>query len=201
MDVGETPAEARQARTSEQVIQIAIRLVLLAGLIYWSFVLLSPFIPILLWSVVLAVALYPAYDWLTVHLGDRPRIAALLITLAVLAVFLGPAAWLGIGLVEGLRSITDSTDVGRSHHPDAARQRQELAGHRRDLARILANGLRQSGVRLSRARALLEAAGWSRPCDRRQRGDRHADVSCRPSSSPASFIPTGRHWPQQVGAR
>jgi predicted PurR-regulated permease PerM len=112
MNIGETPAEARQARTSEQVIQIAIRLALLAGLIYWSFVLLSPFIPILLWSVVLAVALYPVYDWLRVHLGDRPRIAALLITLAVLAVFLGPAAWLGIGLVEGLRSITDQLTSG-----------------------------------------------------------------------------------------
>ena len=150
MDVGETPTEqqARQARTSEEVIQIAIRLALLAGLIYWSFVLLSPFIPILLWSVVLAVALYPVYDWLSVHLGNRPRIAAILVTLAVLAVFLGPAAWLGIGLVEGLAQYQRSTDVGKSHDPDTARQRQELAGHRRDVVRVLANGVGQSGVRL-----------------------------------------------------
>jgi predicted PurR-regulated permease PerM len=112
MDVGETPAKARQARTSEEVIQIAIRLALLAGLIYWSFILLSPFIPILLWSVVLAVALYPAYDWLKARLGDRPRIAAILITLAVLVVILGPAAWLGIGLVEGLRNVLDSLTSG-----------------------------------------------------------------------------------------
>lgn len=115
MDGGVTPAkarQARQARTSEEVIHIAIRLGLLAGLIYWSFVLLSPFIPILLWSAVLAVALYPVYDWLTVHLGNRPRIAAVLITLAVLAVFLGPAAWLGIGLVEGLRNISDQLTSG-----------------------------------------------------------------------------------------
>jgi predicted PurR-regulated permease PerM len=115
MDVGETPTavgQTRQARTSEEVIHIAIRLVLLAGLIYWSFVLLEPFIPILLWSVVLAVALYPAYEWLTVHLGDRPRIAAVLVTLAVLAVFLGPAAWLGIGLVEGLSKISDQLTSG-----------------------------------------------------------------------------------------
>jgi predicted PurR-regulated permease PerM len=115
MDDDERPTEARQtrlARTSEEVIQIAIRLALLAGLIYWSFVLLSPFIPILLWSAVLAVALYPAYDWLTVHLGQRPRIAAILVTLAVLAVFLGPAAWLGIGLVEGLRNVSDQLTSG-----------------------------------------------------------------------------------------
>jgi predicted PurR-regulated permease PerM len=115
MDGGEKPTEARQtrhARTSEEVIQIAIRLALLAGLIYWSFILLSPFIPILLWSVVLAVALYPVYDWLSEHLGNRPGIAALLVTLAVLAVFLGPAAWLGIGLVEGLRNVSDQLTSG-----------------------------------------------------------------------------------------
>jgi predicted PurR-regulated permease PerM len=115
MDGGEKPTEARQtrhARTSEEVIQIAIRLALLAGLIYWSFIVLSPFIPILLWSVVLAVALYPVYDWLSAHLGNRPGIAALLVTLAVLAVFLGPAAWLGIGLVEGLRNVSDQLTSG-----------------------------------------------------------------------------------------
>jgi predicted PurR-regulated permease PerM len=112
MDVGETPTAARQRRSSEEVIQIAIRLALLAFLIYWSFLLLSPFIPILVWSVVLAVALYPAYDWLAVHLGNRPRIAAAIVTLAVLAVFLGPATWLGIGLVDGLRNISDQLTSG-----------------------------------------------------------------------------------------
>jgi predicted PurR-regulated permease PerM len=112
MDVGETPTRISQGRSSEEVIQIAIRLALLAFLIYWSFVLLSPFIPILAWSVVLAVALYPAYDWLSAHLGHRPRIAAIIVTLAVLAVFLGPAAWLGIGLVEALRNISDQLTSG-----------------------------------------------------------------------------------------
>jgi predicted PurR-regulated permease PerM len=112
MDVGETPTRISQGRSSEEVIQIAIRLALLAFLIYWSFVLLSPFIPILAWSVVLAVALYPAYDWLSAHLGHRPRIAAIIVTLAVLAVFLGPAAWLGIGVVEALRNISDQLTSG-----------------------------------------------------------------------------------------
>lgn len=112
MDVGETPAGTKRSRISEEVIQIAIRLALLAGLIYWSFILLSPFIPILLWSVVLAVALYPVYEWLSAHLGNRPGIAAFLITVAVLAVFLGPAAWLGIGLVEGLKNVSDQLTSG-----------------------------------------------------------------------------------------
>jgi predicted PurR-regulated permease PerM len=113
MDIDETSAAvSRPSWSREEVTQIAIRLGLLALLFYWSFVLLRPFISILVWSVMLAVALYPAFDWLSAHLGHRPRIAAFLTTLIVLAVFLGPAAWLGIGLVEGLRSISDHLTAG-----------------------------------------------------------------------------------------
>jgi predicted PurR-regulated permease PerM len=101
-----------QDRSGDEVIRIAIRLGLLAFLIYWSFVILRPFIPILVWSAVLSVALYPPYDWLSAHLGKRPRIAACIVTIAVLAVVLGPAAWLGIGLVDGLRDISDKLTSG-----------------------------------------------------------------------------------------
>jgi predicted PurR-regulated permease PerM len=125
MDVSETPMRAsRPERSGEEVIQIAIRLGLLAFLIYWTFVLLRPFIPILVWSVVLSVALYPAYDWLSAHLGQRPRTAAVITTILVLAVFLGPATWLGFGLVDGLRSISDqltSGDLGIPSPPDRIR--------------------------------------------------------------------------------
>src|SRR5580698_10591598 len=113
MDVGGAPLRAsRPGRSGEDVVQIAIRLGLLALLIYWSFVLLEPFIPILAWSVVLVVSLYPIFDWLSEHLGHRPRITAALMTLVMLAVFLGPATWLGLGLVDGLRSISDQLTSG-----------------------------------------------------------------------------------------
>lgn len=113
MDDRSTPLRAfRSGRPGEDVIQVAIRLGLLTLLIYWSFVLLQPFIPVLAWSVVLTVALYPAFEWLSVHLGHRPRIAAALLTMIVLAVFLGPATWLGLGLVDGLRSISDQLTSG-----------------------------------------------------------------------------------------
>jgi len=125
MDDRGTPSRAsRSGRPGEEVIQIAIRLGLLALLIYWSFLLLKPFTPILAWSAVLAVALYPIYNWLSEHLGHRPRIAAAVMTLVVLAVFLGPATWLGFGLVDGLLSISDqltSADLTIPPPPDSIR--------------------------------------------------------------------------------
>jgi predicted PurR-regulated permease PerM len=102
----------RQSRSGEEVIQLAIRLGLLAFLVYWSFVLVQPFIPILAWAVVLAVALYPPYSWLSKHLGDRPKLTAAIITGISLAIVIGPATWLGLGLIESLRNFASQLAAG-----------------------------------------------------------------------------------------
>lgn len=83
--------------------RIAIRLGLLAGIIYWSYILILPFIPILVWSTILAVALYPVFDALTRLLGGRGVLSATLITILCLTIVIGPASWLVFGLVEGVR--------------------------------------------------------------------------------------------------
>jgi predicted PurR-regulated permease PerM len=102
----------RQSRSGEEVIQLAIRLGLLAFLVYWSFVLVQPFIPILAWAIVLAVALYPPYSWLSKHLGDRPKLTAAIITGISLAIVIGPATWLGLGLIESLRNFASQLAAG-----------------------------------------------------------------------------------------
>jgi len=48
----------RQLLAGEDEIQLAVRLALLALLVYWTFFLIRPFVPIIAWSVVLAVALF-----------------------------------------------------------------------------------------------------------------------------------------------
>jgi predicted PurR-regulated permease PerM len=112
MNIDERQTRELSGRSGDAVMYIAIRLGLLAFLIYWSFILLRPFIPVLVWSVVLTVALYPIFDWLSSHLGHRPRIAAIVTTLIVLAVFLAPATWLGIGLADALSKISDQLTSG-----------------------------------------------------------------------------------------
>ena len=106
------PRMFRQSIAGDEIIQLAVRLALLAFLAYWSFVLVRPFIPILIWSMVLAVALYPPYDWLSLHLGNRPKLAAATITGVALAIIVGPVTWLGSGLVDGLQSIAGHLSAG-----------------------------------------------------------------------------------------
>ena len=103
----------RQARSGEDLIQLAIRLGLLAFLIYWTFVLVRPFVPILAWSMVLAVPLYPVFDLLSRILGGRPRLAAAILTVINLGIVIGPATWLGLSAVEGVRELAGHLDAGR----------------------------------------------------------------------------------------
>ncbi|MDR3465882.1 MAG: AI-2E family transporter [Xanthobacteraceae bacterium] len=108
-----TPRSPRiRPQPRDDVIQLAIRLGVLALLIYWSFVLVRPFIPILIWSVVLAAALYPLYDRLANLLRGRRAVAASLLTVLSLVILIGPATWIGFGLVESLRTLSEQLNSG-----------------------------------------------------------------------------------------
>jgi len=91
-------------------IAIAIRLGVLALLLYWSLVLVLPFISIVIWSVVLTVTLYPVFEWMSFRLGGHRRLAAALITILSLLIIIGPATWLALGLVDSLRMISERLD-------------------------------------------------------------------------------------------
>jgi predicted PurR-regulated permease PerM len=103
---------SRQLRSGEDLIQLAIRLGLLAFLIYWTFVLIRPFVPILAWSIVLAVALYPVFNLLAKLLGGRPRLAAAILTVINLGIVIGPATWLGLSAVEGVKELAGHLAAG-----------------------------------------------------------------------------------------
>jgi predicted PurR-regulated permease PerM len=91
-------------------IEVAIRLAVLALLLYWSFTLIRPFISIAIWSIVLTVALYPVYDWMVQRMGGRRRLAAALLTLISLLIVIGPATWLVLGLIDSIGTLAARLD-------------------------------------------------------------------------------------------
>ena len=103
------------ARTalSAEAIDIAIRVGLFALLAYWSWTIFAPFLTILMWSAILAVALYPLFDWLKTRL-NRPRFAATLVTLLCVFVVLAPVVWLGFGLLNGVEFVANKMEAGIS---------------------------------------------------------------------------------------
>ena len=106
-------------------IAIAIRLGVLALLLYWSWVLVRPFISIGIWSVVLTVALYPVFEWTSFRLGGRRRLAAALITILSLLIVIGPATWLALGLVDSLRMVSERLDFSTLTIPPPSKSVKE----------------------------------------------------------------------------
>lgn len=107
------------------IIELAIRLGVLALLLYWSFLLVQPFISIVIWSAVLTVALYPIFEWISFQLGGRRRLAAALTTILSLLVIIGPATWLALGLIDSFRAISDQLDLSILRIPPPANSVKE----------------------------------------------------------------------------
>ncbi len=103
---------AASGRAKSGWADVAIRLALVALVVYWSFLLLRPFIAILIWAAILSVALYPIYLWLKRVLGGRSTLASFLLTLLVLVTILGPISTIGAALVENLSSIAARISEG-----------------------------------------------------------------------------------------
>jgi predicted PurR-regulated permease PerM len=94
------------------IIGLAIRLAFLGAILFLALSIILPFLETIAWSVVLAVALYPVFDWVANGLGGRRKLAAALITILLLLIVFGPVTWLGLDLVDVPRMIYARLESG-----------------------------------------------------------------------------------------
>jgi len=109
---GAAAAQPQMPYLERRVSDLFIRLALLGLFIYAAYTIVSPFLSIIVWAVILAVALYPVFVWLGGLLGGRGRLAAGLITLLGLVILLGPAAALAFSLGESVTLFFQSLQDG-----------------------------------------------------------------------------------------
>ena len=76
------------ARVESRVTDMIVRLTILGLFVFSSLDLVSPFLPVVIWSVILAVALQPVHAWLAARLGSARRLAAVILTPALLAIII-----------------------------------------------------------------------------------------------------------------
>ncbi|MDH4283340.1 MAG: hypothetical protein OEV36_11850, partial [Myxococcales bacterium] len=83
-----------------RVTQAAVRLSILALLVFWCLKILGPFIDPIVGGVVIAIAVQTPYAKLTRVLGGRPKLAAGLLVAGALLVLILPTIALGASLVD-----------------------------------------------------------------------------------------------------
>ena len=90
----------------QQVVDIALRLGILFLLLAWTFEIIKPFISIVIWGIIIAVSLYPAHRFLINKFGERPKLSAFIISLALLSVLIIPTVIFTDSMVDGLQSLS-----------------------------------------------------------------------------------------------
>lgn len=88
------------------VTQAAVRLSLLALLVFWCLKILGPFINPIVWGVVIAIAVQTPYAKLTRALGGRPKLASVLLVAVGLFVLIVPSIALGASLVDATAELS-----------------------------------------------------------------------------------------------
>ncbi|MGB7834197.1 MAG: AI-2E family transporter [Xanthobacteraceae bacterium] len=103
--MNEDDRSPKLSASNEELMVFIIRVVCLGLLGYWSLILLQPFLTIIVWSIIISVALYPIFDWLSAKLYGHRALAAVAITVFTLFVMLGPVTWLALSLAETIRTL------------------------------------------------------------------------------------------------
>ena len=93
--------EAQVNRALEASIHIGLAFLLVAACL----MILLPFIPLIAWGIIIAVAVYPSFRKLQGLLGGRGGLAALLYTLIFLAVLMIPAVLLAQSMIDGVQTL------------------------------------------------------------------------------------------------
>lgn len=96
----------------QKTLDIILRFAILFLLFDWCFMILRPFIILLIWGLIIAVATYPVYMRLYRLTHNRKSLSAVLITSTLLILILIPG-WLFVeSIYEGVTALKASSDAG-----------------------------------------------------------------------------------------
>jgi predicted PurR-regulated permease PerM len=90
----------RHEEFTKNAMEAAIRIGLVVLWVGWCFQILRPFVIPIIWGIIIAVAIYPVYEYLRTLLKDSTRVAAMLVTVGMLVILVWPAVLVGGLLVQ-----------------------------------------------------------------------------------------------------
>ena len=102
---------------TNSVYDTTIRLLILLLVIAWSLMILLPFVNILLWSFILAIAVNPLHSKIAAKLGGKRKLASFLIVVVVFGVIFIPSWFMVDSIVEEVKGLKTSFDSGELSIP------------------------------------------------------------------------------------
>ena len=111
------PQPIRNKQDAHRAVEISIHLGLTALLAAACLVILLPFVPLIMWGIIIAVAAYPTFERLRARVGGRAGVAATILTALLLALLIVPAVLLTGSLVGGIENVIAHVKSGSAIIP------------------------------------------------------------------------------------
>jgi len=107
-----TEQDVRDEAYYTKAITTALRLGFVGLLIILSYLILKPFLVVIMWGIIIAVGIYPLFKKFASILGNREKLASTLITIFALAVLLIPSFLLMESTVSGIQNLAVELERG-----------------------------------------------------------------------------------------
>jgi predicted PurR-regulated permease PerM len=101
----ETRTHAASPQLIRSAVEIAIRLGAIALLVGWCLLIIAPFLGVVVWALIIAIALEDFFEALSRRIGGRRVLAAVLIVGVGLSLVFGPAVYLSDALVSSAQEL------------------------------------------------------------------------------------------------
>lgn len=105
--------ESFQRNAMTAFVQIAAVVLIVS----WCFLIVRPFIGMVVWAMVIAVALYPLHLNVAEKIGGRPKTSATLFTLVLLTILLVPSYYFAESSIAGIQAVATALNSGQVEVP------------------------------------------------------------------------------------
>jgi predicted PurR-regulated permease PerM len=97
--------------------EVVIRVGTAALLFVWCFQIAKPFLTVIVWGIIIAVALRSTHKRLHARLGGRNRTAAVVVTAMLLLLLIVPTVMLSSTMIDSAQALSDKFHAGSFHVP------------------------------------------------------------------------------------
>lgn len=104
-------------KITRQALETTVKIGVVALLTIWCFQIVRPFAHAIAWGIIIAVAVFPLYRYLCSLLGDRPRAAAMVMTIGLLLIIVLPLVLLISLLTDNLQALAHQLRDGTLRVP------------------------------------------------------------------------------------
>ena len=102
----------KNTNPNNSVYDITIRMFLLFTIVAWCLLVMLPFIHIMLWGIILALAFMPLHKSLSNLMGRKPKLASTIIVMISLAIIILPGIFFMDSIIEGVEEIRAAHQAG-----------------------------------------------------------------------------------------